>query len=126
RNTRFLPWTMRVVGSGLSISVPSARIAAMVHRQSSLGRKPRSTQGPLLMAASITARCEMLLSPGTVISARIVGARRIFQSDIFFRRTQAVAQGLGFGEEVVHRCFAVEECDDFAQLFNHRLSPRAD
>ncbi len=43
--------------------------------QSSLGRNPRNVQMPLDKAAMMTARCEMLLSPGTVISASIRGAR---------------------------------------------------
>ena len=62
---RRTPWTMSVVSSAVSIFTPSARIALTVERQSSLGRNPLMTHGPLLIAASITARCEMLLSPGT-------------------------------------------------------------
>jgi hypothetical protein len=45
--------------------------------QSALREKPRRTQGPLASEAIITARCEMLLSPETVISASIRGARLI-------------------------------------------------
>src|SRR2546421_12547041 len=62
-------------GSGCSILMPSERIACTVRRQSSLGRKPRRTQTPLVNAPIITARCEMLLSPGTAISASMRGAR---------------------------------------------------
>src|ERR1700737_483766 len=43
--------------------------------QSSLGRKPRKLQTPFESAAIIAARCEILLSPGTVISASTRGAR---------------------------------------------------
>src|SRR5207253_7306103 len=43
--------------------------------QSSLGRNPRRLQTPFERAATIAARCEILLSPGTVISASIRGAR---------------------------------------------------
>jgi hypothetical protein len=43
--------------------------------QSSLGRNPRSVHTPFDNAATITARCEMLLSPGTLISMSIRGAR---------------------------------------------------
>ena len=77
------PWTIKVVGSGRSISTPSARMACMVERQSSLARKPVRTQVPLESAARMTARCEMLLSPGTVISARITGPCSIFQLSMF-------------------------------------------
>jgi len=84
--------------------IPSARIAEMVQRQSSLGRNPRITQAPLLMAASITARWETLLSPGTDNSVWMMGARRTFQSDIGgdLRLPQAIALGFGFGQELVH------------------------
>src|SRR6266404_2211709 len=63
------------VGSGCSILIPRARIAFTVCMQSSLGRNPRSVHTPFDSAATITARCEMLLSPGTVISMSIRGAR---------------------------------------------------
>src|SRR5215467_8554782 len=43
--------------------------------QSSLGRNPFSVHTPFERAATITARCEMLLSPGTVISRSIREAR---------------------------------------------------
>src|SRR5438105_13140021 len=66
---------MSISGSGCSILIPSARMAATVRRQSSLGRNPRRTQVPFESAEIITARCEMLLSPGTVISVSIRGAR---------------------------------------------------
>ena len=79
---RRLPWTTSVVSSTVSISTPSERMAATVQRQSSLGRNPLMTHGPLAMAARITARWEMLLSPGTSSSVCIVGPRRIFQSGI--------------------------------------------
>src|SRR5579885_1463242 len=112
----------RVVSSALSISTPSARIAATVQRQSSLGRNPLMTQVPLLRDASITARCEMLLSPGTSISAWIVGARRIFQSGMrSFRLPQQIATGFGLGEKFGHRGVVIEQCYDFAKFFNHRF-----
>src|SRR6266446_2702314 len=74
-STRFFPWTTSVFGSGCSILIPKARRAFTVRMQSSLGRKPRSVHGPFDSAAIITARWEMLLSPGTVISVSIRGAR---------------------------------------------------
>src|SRR6266513_2070628 len=64
-----------VAGSGCSILIPNARIALTVCMQSSLGRNPHSVQIPFDNAAMNTARCEMLLSPGTVISISIRGAR---------------------------------------------------
>ena len=73
--TRFFPWTTNRSGSGCSIWIPSARNALTVCMQSSLGRKPRKLQTPLESAAMMAARCEILLSPGTVISASIRGAR---------------------------------------------------
>src|SRR6266513_1415949 len=66
---------MRISGSGCSIWIPSARNALTVCMQSSLGRSPRRLQTPFERAATIAARCEILLSPGTVISASIRGAR---------------------------------------------------
>src|SRR6202022_1198902 len=66
---------MRISGSGCSIWIPSARNAPTVCMQSSLGRKPRKVQTPFESAAMIAARCEILLSPGTVISASTRGAR---------------------------------------------------
>src|SRR5205823_1106490 len=66
---------MSMSGSGCSILMPSARMACTVRRQSSLGRKPRRTQTPLVNPPRMTARCEMLLSPGTAISASMRGAR---------------------------------------------------
>src|SRR4030095_219933 len=102
--TRLFPWTINVFGSGVSIWIPSARIAATVQRQSSLGRNPRMTQVPLLMDASITERCEMLLSPGTVSSVCMGGARRTFQSGIGqnIGQPQAITLGFGFGQKLVH------------------------
>jgi len=73
--TRLFPWTMSVAGSGCSILIPSARSAFTVCIQSSLGRNPRRVHAPFDKAAMITARCEILLSPGTVISMSIRGAR---------------------------------------------------
>ena len=74
-STRFFPCTISVSGSGCSILTPKVRRAFTVCMQSSLGRNPRSVHTPLDKAAIITARCEMLLSPGTVISRSIRGAR---------------------------------------------------
>src|SRR5215475_9000079 len=73
--TRFFPCTINVAGSGCSILIPSARSAFTVCIQSSLGRNPSRVHTPFDKAAIITARCEMLLSPGTVISMSIRGAR---------------------------------------------------
>src|SRR5256885_3537778 len=54
--------------------MPSERSALTVCIQSSLGKKPRKLHAPFESAAMIAARCEILLSPGTVISASIRGA----------------------------------------------------
>ena len=78
--TRFFPWTISLSGWGCSILIPRARMALTVCMQSSLGRKPRSVHTPFDKAAMITARCEMLLSPGTVISISIRDARLIRNS----------------------------------------------
>ena len=74
-NTRFFPCTISVSGSGCSILTPKARMAFTVCMQSSPGRNPRRVHTPLDKAAMITARCEILLSPGTAISRSIRGAR---------------------------------------------------
>ncbi len=79
---RRLPCTISTSGSGCSILIPSARIATTVFMQSALREKPRRTQGPLASEAIMTARCEMLLSPETVISASIRGARFIRRSSM--------------------------------------------
>src|SRR5215468_10101968 len=55
--------------------MPRARSALTVCMQSSLGKKPWIVQIPFESAEIIAARWEMLLSPGTVISASIRGAR---------------------------------------------------
>src|SRR4029450_1611323 len=73
--TRFFPCTIKVAGSGCSILIPSARSAFTVCIQSSLGRNPCRVHTPFDKAAMITARWEILLSPGTVISMSIRGAR---------------------------------------------------
>ena len=54
---------------------PKARIAARLARQSSLARKPLTSLDPSAMPESISARCEMDLSPGTVIApeTRVAG-----------------------------------------------------
>jgi hypothetical protein len=51
-----------------------------VERQSSLGKKPRTTLTPSHNPANIAERCEMLLSPGTSISQFKADARVILQS----------------------------------------------
>ena len=73
--TRFFPWTIIVFGSGSSIRIPSALSPSTVRMQSFALRNPSSRQTPLESAAIIAARWEMLLSPGTVISVSICGAR---------------------------------------------------
>ena len=59
-----------------SICTPSARIARIVARQSSLSRNPRTSVVPSAMPPSMTARCEIDLSPGTRMRARNVAGRR--------------------------------------------------
>ena len=73
--TRFLPCTIIVFGSGSSIRIPSALNASTVRIQSFALRNPSRRQTPLESAAIIAARCEMLLSPGTVISVSMWDAR---------------------------------------------------
>ena len=56
-----------VLGAKLSIVTPKARMAAMLARQSSLGRKPVTSLRPVAMPDNISDRCEIDLSPGTVM-----------------------------------------------------------
>src|SRR4029077_17756745 len=65
--------------------------------QSSLGKKPWSAQTPLDRAAIMAARCEILLSPGTVISASIRGAR-------FMRNSIGAGSSQKARAPVVHAC----------------------
>src|SRR5712691_1607212 len=107
-STRFFPCTMSTSGSGCSILIPKARNALTVCMQSSLGRNPRSVHAPLDNAAMIAARCEMLLSPGTVISVSIRGARLTRNSIDQFNPPQdrAVALRLS-GQDYQHPIFDV-------------------
>ena len=50
------------------MDTPKARIAFNVARQSSLARKPVTSLVPVASPESISDRCEMDLSPGTVIA----------------------------------------------------------
>jgi hypothetical protein len=50
------------------METPKARIAFKVARQSSLARKPVTSLVPVASPESISDRCEMDLSPGTVIA----------------------------------------------------------
>ena len=77
-----LPSTMTVPGSGVSMVTPNCSMAFAVLRQSSPSRKLVIVQRPLEIAERRIARCEMLLSPGTVSSVSIAGARRTFR--VFF------------------------------------------
>jgi len=65
RPCRPTPWTRRWVSASWSMRTPMARNAFMVLRQSSPVRKPRTSDWPSAREASITARCEIDLSPGT-------------------------------------------------------------
>ena len=105
---RLLPCTIKTSGSGCSILIPSACIARTVFRQSALGEKPRKTHGPLASEATMTARCEMLLSPVTVISASMRGARFIRRSSMK-AKSAACQLSVGRGEEsqVADKCPAV-------------------
>ena len=60
------PWTTTVCASGCSMRTPSARSALKVARQSALSRNPVMRVMPSLTAPSISARCEIDLSPGTL------------------------------------------------------------
>src|SRR5436190_22189802 len=79
--------------------MPSARIATTVFMQSALRENPRRTQGPLANDAIKTARCEMLLSPETAISASIRGARFIRRSSMFAKRCSGARLARERGEE---------------------------
>ena len=68
RPRRPQPRISTVSGLRCSTATPSARIARMLARQSSLGRNPLISLAPSAMPASITERCEIDLSPGTVSS----------------------------------------------------------
>jgi hypothetical protein len=59
--------------------------------QSMLREKPRRTQTPLEREAIITARWEILLSPGTLISASIRGARFIRRSTMRVKKAPLTA-----------------------------------
>ena len=50
------------------MDTPKARIAFIVARQSSLARKPVTSLVPAASPDSISERCEMDLSPGTIIA----------------------------------------------------------
>ncbi len=63
------PCTVISVSDLRSISTPMADIAARVARQSSPGRKPLMSVAPSAIPPSISARCEIDLSPGTVTEA---------------------------------------------------------
>ncbi len=69
------PWMRRLTGpypgssSMISTFAPRARMALRVLTQSSLGRKLRRVQMPLERPPRMAARCDMLLSPGTLNSA---------------------------------------------------------
>src|SRR5262249_62075318 len=78
-----------------SILIPRVRIATTVFMQSMLREKPRRTQTPLEREAIITARWEILLSPGTLISASIRGARFIRRSTMRVRKAPLAANREG-------------------------------
>ena len=70
------PWITTCVAPGCSMATPKARIAVKVARQSSLARKPVTTLVPCAMPDSISARCDMDLSPGTAAAPDTLRAGR--------------------------------------------------
>jgi hypothetical protein len=70
------PWTITCVGLGCSMRTPKARIAAKLAKQSSLARKPVTSLVPSAIPDSISARCEMDLSPGTTTAPDTLRAGR--------------------------------------------------
>ena len=87
------PWTMRCETVGSSIATPSERNTAAVARVSSPSRKPVIRDSPSASAASMIARCEMDLSPGTVISPRIGPEGRLVQTTASLKATRPAAAG---------------------------------
>ncbi len=72
------PVTITSSPRGCVICTPSERSAAMVARQSPLSRKPLTRVWPSAIPPSISARCEIDLSPGTMRAppTRLTGATR--------------------------------------------------
>ncbi len=72
------PWTITLVVAGRSIAMPIACSAVIVERQSSLARKPLTRVTPCARPPSMSERCEIDLSPGTVSSppTRVTGCAR--------------------------------------------------
>ena len=70
------------------------------------------TQVPLEMDESNTARCDMLLSPGTRISASILGALKTSNSDINY-----------YGDNLSRFCFASSSkaCNFFASFSANKV-----
>ena len=90
--------SIRTKPSGLrSMATPMASRAPWVARQSSLARKPCTTVVPSAIAPSISARCEMDLSPATVIRPPmcVVGTAR----KRFGCCDTALGQRMAFGNE---------------------------
>jgi hypothetical protein len=76
-----VPWTMRLVFDSTSIDAPMACSARIVQTQSSPGRKPVMTVVPSASAEKSTARCDRLLSPGTLSSPLICRTGRTAMVD---------------------------------------------
>src|SRR5690606_16450668 len=74
------PWTTRRPGPGASIRTPIRRKIASVARASSPSRKPSMFEVPSAMDASMIARWDTDLSPGTVIEPRSGAPRDAIQS----------------------------------------------
>ena len=118
---------MSVVASAVSISMPSARIAATVQRQSSLGRKPVITHGAIGQRGEHHARGARCFCRRGRRSRFGWPGRGGFSSQpsCSLGAAQAIALGFGLGEKFVHRRrrrrLASRSVDDFAQFFNHCL-----
>ena len=71
--------------------------------------------------ASMTERCEMLLSPGTVISLSMRGARVTFQWLILFFCCESVATCFCVFQKLRHALFVigVQEILDFPKFPDH-------
>src|SRR6478672_6562144 len=118
------PCTIRTEGSGISTRTPMAAKAAAVARVSAPSRNPSIRDVPSAIAASMTARCEIDLSPGTVRqpfsgvpgpaiqscvdstvtlgAGRTIAASAVSLLEVVHEDTQRLDTGLG--QRVIDRC----------------------
>ncbi len=98
------PCTMRSPSDGASIRTPSWASTAAVARVSSPSRKPRIRERPSAMAASIRARCEIDLSPGTRTLPCNGPAAWLLQSHRVFKATPPDRIPARGSSRPIHRC----------------------